>query len=221
MQTDILGREIKVRDIVAYSSSNSVNVSTGVVTKIHPKTIQIDGTGAHHPKTLMVVTEQYGCSGKQAQADKMLRDQEPRVDDTKPVVKAPGSKWRYGIFVCFDTPDMITDISQCSVHIVKLASDTSSDNLKSYRKWVASVPQYIGYRNYFWAVNTNRFGGDVRMYQSSSYHHSHDLPLSVVKDLGLKDYINSSMSYTDFKEIVKGKLQFNGFDPMTAKQTYR
>lgn len=220
MQTDILGREIKVRDIVAYSSSGYVSVQTGVVTKINPKTIQINGGGAHHAGGLMVVTEQYGCSGQQSKADKMIRSNESRIDETKPATKPPSQKWRYGIFVCFDTPDKITDISQCTVHIVKLKSDTDSQNSQSYREWYTKHPQFHGSgRNYYWSVTSGRWGGNIKLSQGSSYHH-HNLKLMVVKELGLQAHIDTVMSYEAFKDLVKGKLDFQHFDPMTAKQKY-
>lgn len=221
MQVDKLGREIKVRDIVAYSNSGYVSVQTGVVTKINPKTIQIGGSGAHDAKGLIIVTEQYGCSGKQAEADRMIRGAESRIDETRPAAKPPSQKWRYGIFVCFDTPDKIADISQCTVHIVKLKSDTDSQNSQSYREWYTKNPQFIGGdRNYYWSVTSGRWGGNIKMSQSSSYH-QHDLKLMVVKELGLQSYIDTHMSYEAFKALVKGKLDFQSFDPMTAKQRYR
>lgn len=220
MQVDKLGREIKVRDIVAYSNSGYVSVQTGVVTKINPKTIQINGGGAHDAKGLMVVTEQYGCSGKQAEADRMIRGAEGRIDETKPTVKPPSQKWRYGIFVCFDTPDKITDISQCTVHIVKLKSDTDAQNSTSYREWYTKNPQFFGGgRDYYWSVTSGRWGGDIKMSQNSSYHR-HNLKLMVVKELGLQAHIDTHMSYETFKELVKGKLNLQHFDPMTAKQKY-
>lgn len=219
MLKDFLGREIRVRDIVVYSSSSYVSLLSGVVTKINPKTIQINGSGSTHPNTVMVVTEQYGCSGKQAEADQLIRDNEGRVDESKPVIKTPSQKWAYGIFVCFDTPNQITDLSQVTVHIRKLASNNDNENSASYLQWAKANPQYVGDRNYFWSVSTNRWGGDVKLRQSSSYH-MHNLRLQTVKDLGLKDFIDGVLSYADFKTITQGKLDLKGFDPMAAKQSY-
>lgn len=88
---DKLGVPIKVRDIVVTGSGSYADISIGVVTKLNPIMIQVNGSGNANPSESLVITDMYKTEKPVTYLNLMDRFKDKFDDTTK--VRRP--KLRY------------------------------------------------------------------------------------------------------------------------------
>lgn len=90
MIVDILGREIKVRDIVVATNNSSVYPQIHVVTRLGSENrVQLNGSSYAMAEYLMVCTEQYVIQKGQKEADTFVNKCAEFFDDEQVVKKLP------------------------------------------------------------------------------------------------------------------------------------
>lgn len=84
-RTDAIGQELKVNEC-AYVISKSSNAggSIGLITRINPKTVQINGQTTIEDDRVVIVTQNLMDMGKQNRVDSLRKSYEDKVDYTDP-----------------------------------------------------------------------------------------------------------------------------------------
>lgn len=203
MHKDLLGREIKVGDVVVVSSSSYVNVKLEVVTKINPKTIRTGSYGTCTPNAIMVVNDQLVFSGCEDKLNELIKENEKYFEYATPVIRQASSKSKYMVVLAGDPTS-----KEISAFVVKLPSDTESENDSSYRKFhkektelglVFGRYHYVTSIHYKSKYGRNSSEGFV---MKQDYSAQHRLLLRDIKDLGLESYIDQEIPLDVFKGIL-------------------
>lgn len=220
---DRLGREIRVRDVVAYGDGNKT-LGVGPVIKINTATVRVGGGGDNYPNQVMIINEHLQSTHEgQTLFDKLIGDYEERFDNTPPEKQKITQKWRYGVWVCCDVPE-VTDESQVSVHIVKLKANSDYELSCSVSEFQKQNPQYFGGRSKYFGLMLPEAGSSYRKAQpvridATPYgRHPYGLLLRDMKEYGFDKFIGQKLSWGDFKTILDEEKIVSKFDPLVTKQ---
>lgn len=220
---DRTGRELKIRDIVAYGGGNGY-LGIGPVLKFNEKTVRIGGGGNNYSNQTLIINEQLMGSDEGIKlSQKLIKDYETHFDTSTAVIKV-SSKWCYGVLVCCDA-QIVTDESQVSVHIVKFRCNDDFDYSASYNTWRTAHPQYFQqHQKVFYSLHPSGRSG----YRNSHPHricgsgysgnHFGRLLLRELKEAGFQSYIGQTLTWAETKAICAAHAVKVEFDPLVSKQ---
>lgn len=117
-RTDAIGQELRVNEC-AYVISKSSNAggSVGLITRLNPKTIQIDGKYTIEDDRLIVVTQNLIDKGDQIKVDNLRKWYGDKVDHTDPTANPKKLPVRFVLLKAVDG----------SQHLVRFEGDKGSD----------------------------------------------------------------------------------------------
>lgn len=117
-RTDAIGQELKVNECAyVISKSSHAGGSVGLITRINPKTVQINGMNTIEDERVIIVTQNLIDMGKQNRVDSLRKTHEDKVDHTDPTANPKKLPIRF-ILIQDKTGEQ---------HLIRFEGDKTSD----------------------------------------------------------------------------------------------
>jgi len=127
-RVDAIGQELKVNECAyVISKSSSAGGSIGLITRINPKTVQINGTTTIEDDRVVIVTENLINMGKKNRVDSLRKQYEEKVDNTDPTANPKKPSIRFVLI-----QDKFGD-----QHLVRFEGETRDDA----QTVIANIPE--------------------------------------------------------------------------------